>query len=101
MTKKTAVKNLDTIITKIEFSRLQVDNHKIVQLIAISKYSTAEDIKKLYESGQRAFGENKVQDLKSKQEELVDLPIAWHFVGSLQKNKINNLIDLNPILMHF
>ena len=100
MTNENAVKNLDNIITKIEFSRLQVDDHKIVQLVAISKYSTAEDIKKLYESGQRAFGENKVQDLKSKQEELNDLPIAWHFVGTLQKNKINNLIDLNPILMH-
>jgi pyridoxal phosphate enzyme (YggS family) len=100
MTKEKAIKNLDTIITKIEFSRLQVDNHKIVQLVAISKYSTTEDIKRLYESGQRAFGENKVQDLKTKQEELSELPIAWHFVGTLQKNKINNLIDLNPILMH-
>jgi len=100
MTKENAVENLDSVITKIEFSRLQVDNHKIVQLVAVSKYSTASDITKLYESGQRAFGENKVQDLKVKQEELEDLPIAWHFVGSLQKNKINNLIDLNPVLMH-
>jgi len=100
MTKELAIKNLDDVITKIEFSRLQVNDHKIVQLVAVSKYSTSEDIKKLYESGQRAFGENKVQDLKIKQEELADLPIAWHFVGSLQKNKINNLIDLNPMLMH-
>ena len=100
MTKENAVENLDSVITKIEFSRLQVDNHKIVQLVAVSKYSTTSDITKLYESGQRAFGENKVQDLKVKQEELEDLPIAWHFVGSLQKNKINNLIDLNPVLMH-
>ncbi len=100
MTKQNATKNLDNIIAKIEFSRLQVHNHKIVQLLAISKYSSSNDIEKLYESGQRAFGENKVQDLKIKQEELIDLPIAWHFVGTLQKNKINNLIDLNPILMH-
>ena len=100
MTNEQAIKNLDNIITKIEFSRLQVNNHKIVQLVAISKYSTSDDVKKLYESGQRAFGENKVQDLKTKQEELEDLPIAWHFVGTLQKNKINNLIDLNPVLMH-
>lgn len=100
MTNKQAIQNLDDIITRIEFTRLQVNSHKIVQLVAISKYSTADEIKKLYESGQRAFGENKVQDLKIKQEELSDLPIAWHFVGSLQKNKINNLIDLNPVLMH-
>ncbi|PZP11614.1 MAG: YggS family pyridoxal phosphate-dependent enzyme, partial [Aliarcobacter butzleri] len=44
--------------------------------------------------------ENKVQDLKQKSEELDELPIEWHFVGTLQKNKINNLIDLNPTLIH-
>lgn len=100
MDKNKAINNLDTLITKIEFSRLQVSDHHIVQLVAISKYSTAQDIQTLYEAGQRAFGENKVQDLKEKQEILKDLPIAWHFVGSLQKNKINNLIDCNPTLMH-
>ena len=100
MTKEQAINNLDTVIKKIEFSRLQVNHHHIVQLVAVSKYSTSDDIKSLYNAGQRAFGENKVQDLKRKQEELKDLPISWHFIGTLQKNKINNLIDLNPILMH-
>ena len=100
MDKIKAIDNLDKVIKKIEFSRLQVSDHHIVQLVAISKYSTSKDIEVLYHSGQRAFGENKVQDLKQKQQELIDLPISWHFVGSLQKNKINNLIDLNPSLMH-
>ena len=100
MTKEKAIENLDKIIEKIEFSRLQVSGHHIVQLVAVSKYSTIQDIRTLYEAGQRAFGENKVQDLKTKMEALDDLPIAWHFVGTLQKNKINNLIDLNPTLMH-
>jgi len=100
MTKQKAIDNLDTIITKIEFSRLQVSDHHIVQLIAVSKYSTAQEIEMLYQTGQRAFGENKVQDLKEKQKILKDYPIAWHFIGSLQKNKINNLIDCNPTLMH-
>ncbi|MEA3497961.1 MAG: YggS family pyridoxal phosphate-dependent enzyme [Campylobacterota bacterium] len=100
MDKNRAIQNLDEVISKIEFSRLQVSDHHIVQLVAVSKYSTSKDIEVLYEAGQRAFGENKVQDLKQKQEELSDLPISWHFIGSLQKNKINNLIDLNPSLMH-
>ena len=100
MTLEKAVKNLDKVITKIEFARLQVSDHHIVQLVGISKYSNVEDIKTLYNAGQRAFGENKVQDLKAKMKALDDLPIAWHFVGTLQKNKINNLIDLNPTLMH-
>jgi len=91
---------LDTIINKIEKARLKVSEHHIVQLVAISKYSTTNDIKNLYKQGQRAFGENKVQDLKTKSKVLDDYPISWHFVGTLQKNKINNLIDLNPVLFH-
>jgi len=100
MNKKTATKNLDDVITKVEGARLRISEHHIVKIIGISKYSSIEDIKILYEAGQRAFGENKVQDLKTKSEELKDLPIEWHFVGTLQKNKINNLIDLNPTLIH-
>ncbi len=99
MKKETAVKNLDKIITKVEGARLNVSEHHIVKIIGISKYSEASDIATLYEAGQRAFGENKVQDLKLKSEELEELPLEWHFVGRLQKNKINNLIDLNPILV--
>jgi pyridoxal phosphate enzyme (YggS family) len=100
LTKERAIKNLDKVITDIEFARLQVSGHHIVQLVAISKYSTSDEVRTLYNAGQRAFGENKVQDLKQKMSDLEDLPIAWHFVGTLQKNKINNLIDLNPTLMH-
>ena len=100
MNKQNATKNLDEIITKVEGARLRISEHHIVKIIGISKYSTTADIATLYEAGQRAFGENKVQDLKQKMEELDALPIEWHFVGTLQKNKINNLIDLNPSLIH-
>lgn len=99
MEKSTAVKNLDKVITKVEAARLRVSEHHIVKIIGISKYSKASDVATLYSAGQRAFGENKVQDLKAKTEELDELPLEWHFVGRLQKNKINNLIDLNPTLM--
>ena len=100
LSKEKAIQNLDKVIAKIESSRLQLSDHHIVQLVAISKYSNSDDIKTLYEAGQRSFGENKVQDLKEKSAILKDYPISWHFVGRLQKNKINNLIDLNPTLMH-
>lgn len=99
MNKLSATKNLDELITKVEGARLRISEHHIVKIIGVSKYSTADDVKTLYEAGQRAFGENKVQDLKEKSETLDDLPIEWHFIGTLQKNKINNLIDLNPTLV--
>ncbi|QOP41524.1 YggS family pyridoxal phosphate-dependent enzyme [Sulfurimonas marina] len=89
---------IDNVIRRVETARLKVDDHHIVKIVAVSKYSTSDEIEKLYEIGQRAFGENKVQDLKVKTTELEELPLEWHFIGNLQKNKINNLIDLAPSL---
>jgi pyridoxal phosphate enzyme (YggS family) len=91
---------IDDIIRRVETARLKVSDHHIVKIVAISKYSEADEIEKLYKIGQRAFGENKVQDLKAKANELEELPLEWHFVGNLQKNKINNLLDLKPALFH-
>ncbi|WP_457745744.1 YggS family pyridoxal phosphate-dependent enzyme [Sulfurimonas sp.] len=90
--------HIDDVIRSVEQARLKVSAHHIVKIIAVSKYSTSQEIKKLYEIGQRAFGENKVQDLKAKSQELDDLPLEWHYIGNLQKNKINNLLDINPTL---
>lgn len=89
---------IDAIVRRVEFARLKVSGHHIVKTVAVSKYSTSAEIKALYNIGQRAFGENKVQDLKDKSQELDDLPLEWHFIGNLQKNKINNLLDINPTL---
>ena len=91
---------IDDIVRRVEYARLRVSDHHIVKTVAISKYSTSDEIEKLYQIGQRAYGENKVQDLKTKAIELEEYPIEWHFVGNLQKNKINNLLDINPTLFH-
>ncbi len=91
---------IDDVIRRVENARLKVSSHHIVKIIAVSKYSTSNEIEKLYNIGQRAFGENKVQDLKAKSKELENLPLEWHFIGNLQKNKINNLLDINPTLFH-
>jgi len=91
---------IDDVIRRVETARLNVSAHHIVKIVAISKYSTSEEILKLYNIGQRAYGENKVQDLKIKVNDLNELPIEWHFVGNLQKNKINNLLDIKPSLFH-
>ncbi|MEZ4923336.1 MAG: YggS family pyridoxal phosphate-dependent enzyme [Crocinitomicaceae bacterium] len=58
-----------------------------VTLVAVSKTKPNSDILEAYESGQRIFGENKVQELTQKYE---DLPkdIEWHMIGHLQSNKV-------------
>ena len=89
---------IDDVIRRVETARLKVSDHHIVKIVAVSKYSTSDEIKTLYKIGQRAFGENKVQDLEKKAQELEDLPLEWHFIGNLQKNKINKLLEINPSL---
>ncbi len=58
-----------------------------VTLVAVSKTKPNSDILEAYDAGQRIFGENKVQDLSKKYEELPK-DIEWHFIGHLQTNKI-------------
>jgi pyridoxal phosphate enzyme (YggS family) len=58
-----------------------------VQLVAVSKTKSPDQILELYRKGQRVFGENKVQELVSKQEEL-PADIQWHLIGHLQTNKV-------------
>ena len=89
----------DRILTNIERVRLRVNQHQIIKIIAISKNTNKDEIKNMYAIGHRAFGENRVQEYKEKAVALEELPLEWHFVGRLQTNKINALIDLNPYLM--
>src|SRR5436189_3213273 len=60
---------------------------KNVTLVAVSKTKPVEDIFELYQLGQRDFGENYVQELLTKYEQLPK-DIRWHFIGHLQSNKI-------------
>ena len=91
--------NLDEVIWNIEQARITVSEHHIVKLVTVAKYTELENISTLYDLGQRAFGENQVQQLKERMNALEELPLEWHMIGTLQKNKINNLIDLRPSLM--
>ena len=58
-----------------------------VKLVAVSKTKPNEDIMAAYNSGHKIFGENKVQDLVQKYEELPK-DIEWHFIGHPQSNKV-------------
>lgn len=63
-----------------------------VTLIAVSKTKPSSDIKALYDIGVRDFGENKVQELCDKYDELPK-DIKWHLIGHLQTNKVKYIID--------
>lgn len=68
-------------IIKEELNRLNVT------LVAVSKTKPAEVVQEAYDAGQRIFGENLVQELMEKQEQLPK-DIQWHLIGHLQSNKV-------------
>jgi pyridoxal phosphate enzyme (YggS family) len=58
-----------------------------VRLLAVSKTRSAAEVRSLAMRGQRAFGENYVQEAIAKQRDLADLELEWHLIGHLQSNK--------------
>lgn len=86
--------NLQTIGTEIagDCQRFGRDVSSVA-LLAVSKRHSADAIREAYQCGQRAFGENYVQEMVEKAELLSELEIEWHFIGPLQSNKTKDVAN--------
>lgn len=63
-----------------------------VRLVAVTKTKPEEDILAAYQSGLRDFGENYVQELHQKMQNIHYSDIRWHFIGQLQSNKVKSMV---------
>ncbi|HHW98375.1 MAG TPA: YggS family pyridoxal phosphate-dependent enzyme [Firmicutes bacterium] len=63
-----------------------------ITLIAVSKTRQADEVRALHELGVIDFGENRVQEAVPKIDSLADLHLRWHFIGSLQTNKVRQIL---------
>lgn len=87
-------RNLFQIKNEIEKATIAANRRSdSVKLIAVSKNFPVEDISHAYSFGQRAFGENKIQELESKAPKL-QKDIEWHLIGHLQSNKVAKAVDI-------
>ena len=78
-----------SISTKIE--ELHASLPQDVTLVAVSKFYPVESLMEAYNAGQRVFGENRVQELLTK-EEVLPKDIEWHMIGHLQTNKVRQIV---------
>ena len=86
-------KNFEEVEAKIQAACDRVGRKREeVTLIAVSKTKPVELIREAYDLGARIFGENKVQEIVDKYDELPD-DIAWHMIGHLQRNKVKYIVD--------
>ena len=83
-----------TIKTNLSQIKSQLPDH--VALVAVSKTKPVEDLMQAYECGQRIFGENKIQEMAEKYQEMPK-DIQWHMIGNVQRNKVKymaSFVDL-------
>lgn len=66
---------------------------RVPALLAVSKRHPAASIRRLYQAGQRHFGESYVQEALEKMAQLHDLDIEWHFIGPIQSNKTRPMAE--------
>ena len=78
-------------------TQLQGELPSTVKLVAVSKFKPAEDILEAYGAGQRAFGENRPQELAAKAK-VLPADIEWHFIGHLQTNKLKQVIPYAALI---
>ncbi|MCC6840405.1 MAG: YggS family pyridoxal phosphate-dependent enzyme [Flavobacteriales bacterium] len=78
---------MDKVLLAERYNRVKHSLPPGVELIAVSKTRTVEEIQALYDLGHRAFGENYPQELRDKQP-LLPADVQWHFIGHLQSNKV-------------
>ena len=69
-----------------------------VSLLAVSKTWPADAVRALAALGQHDFGENRAQELLGKAAEVTDLPLRWHFIGQLQRNKAAAVARLGAVV---
>jgi len=91
--------NLRAVRARIEAAaRAAGRDPSTVTLLAVSKTWPADDVRALAGLGQLDFGENRAQELLSKAGELPDLPLRWHFIGQLQRNKAAAVARLGAVV---
>ena len=80
-------KKFKIMSTQENYNKIKAQIPENVELVAVSKFHPIEKIKEVYDCGQKVFGENKVQELLTKVNEL-PADIQWHLIGHLQTNKV-------------
>lgn len=78
-------------VISVNLSRINSRLPEHVKLVAVSKTKPVSDVLEAYTAGQRSFGENRVQELLSKKDQL-PADIEWHLIGHLQRNKVKSIV---------
>ena len=80
-----------SIKTNLTEVKSKLPNH--VTLVAVSKTKPVEDLMEAYQAGQRIFGENKIQEMAEKYQQMPK-DVLWHMIGNVQRNKVKYMAEI-------
>ncbi|MFT5171196.1 MAG: pyridoxal phosphate enzyme (YggS family) [Candidatus Marinamargulisbacteria bacterium] len=87
-------KNLNDLKSNIAAKLTTLSMTSPVQVVAVTKYASDDQIQNLLKTPHRLLGENKVQDAERKKSQFSDATISWHMIGHLQSNKVKKAIQI-------
>lgn len=90
---ETLVNNFHKVQKQLAQANASTNRATPATLLAVSKTKPEQMIRTLFAQGQRDFGENYLQEARAKQDNLADLDIVWHYIGSIQRNKTKDIAN--------
>ena len=88
------VENADLVRQQVETARNKVNRQDQVNVIAVTKYVDVATTEALVKTGIQHIGENRVEKFLEKYQALKDYDLTWHLIGSLQRRKVKDVINL-------
>lgn len=99
MTHRRLEENLQRVRERIATAALRAGRRPSeVTLVGVTKYSSPEIARKLFDTGCHDLGESRPQELWNKAAALADLPVRWHLIGHLQRNKIARTLTTGALI---
>ncbi len=93
--------DIECVLFRIKRAALRAGREpRQIRLIAVSKTVPAERLKEAFDCGLADFGENRIQEARTKIGSLAGLPVRWHFLGHLQTNKAGEAVKMGFELLH-
>lgn len=88
------VENADFVRQQVETARNKANRQDQVNVIAVTKYVDVATTEALVKTGIQHIGENRVEKFLEKYQALKDYDLTWHLIGSLQRRKVKDVINL-------
>lgn len=88
------VENADLVRQQVETARNKANRHDQVNVIAVTKYVDVATTEALVKTGIQHIGENRVDKFLEKYQALKEYDLTWHLIGSLQRRKVKDVINL-------